>query len=159
MVIALCGRCGGRLLETRIVLDASGPGFRMTISGVPVYSCVQCLTPLRLDEHVGPGVQDIAAAAMSGLEQVAPIGRGEPKNLSFHCRECNTKLADTADETRAHFLVNAPLKPGGQVIGIEYYGDAVTCPRCAIRHPWLGAVLYHQVLDSVTLAASHYLPR
>lgn len=146
------------MLETRVVLDASGPGFRLTLSGIPVYSCVQCLTSLRLDEHVGPSLTDIAAAAMSGLETVSPIARGEPKDLTFHCRECNTRMPDKADETRAHFMVNAPLRLGGHLVGIEYYGDAVTCPSCKVRHPWLPAILYHNVLDSVTRAASHYLP-
>ena len=151
-----CPSCGHRMRQSRISIDASGPGFTVTITGIQVFACDTCRTSLRLIE-TGPGVHDIATTVMNALDRFTPIGLGSPMTTPCQCRKCKSEMSIQIDEARGYFKGNAPLKPGDVTIGVIYHGDAITCPSCGERHPHLPATTYHELANSIERAASIYL--
>ncbi len=142
--------------QSRAVIDASGPGFALTISGVPVFACDECRTSLHLHE-TGPGVNDIIAAVMDALDKLGANSLGTPMHVPNQCRKCKTTLPREIDKSRAHFAMSSPMGPGGAIIGIQYYGNALTCPKCGQKHPHLSPVVYHNITDSIYKASAIYM--
>jgi len=155
---ALCERCGGSVSQTHAVLEASGHGYTLTVTGVPVSTCRRCRTSQMISEYGELNLDAIISATVTALETLAPHNEGEQKYLTQHCRNCRTKLPDSVDPVRAHFRANAAIGTTSELVGVDYYGSAFTCPSCLLKHPHLPSPLYHKIKDSVTRAAQHYLP-
>jgi len=155
----LCKNCGRSLSQSQVSLDASGSGFTLIVTGIPVFSCLTCGSPLVADE-IGEACPDaIVLAVVNALESLAVENRSDPLQTSLHCRVCKTRLPHKSTGARANFRANFPLYPGGALIGVEYYGEAIACPRCGVNHPCLSPLLYHQIRDSIMRALAFYLPK
>ena len=152
----VCMHCGQQMRKASISVDASGSGFSLTVTGVPAYACDNCATPLRLADGVN-SVREITTAIISALDTLTPIGTGFPMHGSRQCRECKAVLPNQIDKIRAHFKANAKMEPGKEIIGIIFYGDALTCPRCARKHPYLISSVYHQISDAIRRATTYYV--
>jgi hypothetical protein len=139
-----------------VELNASGSGYTLTLTGVPVYSCRRCRTSLMIDEFGELGLDSIVVATVNALETLGPEAQGEPRYLSFHCRSCRATLPKVDDPVRSHFRSNAVLGTTGKLIGVDFYGAAFSCPRCHTTHPHLPSPLYHKIKDAVTRAARFY---
>ena len=153
----ICPDCGSVMAESVVELEASGSGYALTLTGVPVASCRHCRTLLTIDEYGQAGLDSLIIATGEALETLAPIAQGELKYLSMHCRKCGAVLSKKLDTDRGRFRASTQLGTTGLLIGVEYYGSSLTCPKCGIRHPHLPSPLYHSVRDSLTRAVSHYL--
>jgi hypothetical protein len=142
-----------------IELDASGSGYTLSLTGVPAASCRHCRTTLTISETGEMGLDSLIVATVEALETLAPIAQGELRFLSMHCRKCMSALPKKPDKDRGRFRANAYLGTTGTLLGVEYYGQSFTCPKCMVKHPHLPSPLYHKVKDSLTRAARNYLPR
>jgi len=139
-----------------ISLDASGPGFTVTISGIQVFGCDTCRTSLKFLD-VGPDAHDIATAVMNALDKLTPIGLGSPMYAACQCRRCKNEMQIEVDSTRSYFNGNTPLRPGDVTIGVMYHGNSITCPSCGQKHPYLPATTYQALADAINRAATPYL--
>ncbi len=111
---------------------------------------------MMIAEFDGITLFDIITSAMNALEAFAPEFMGEPDGISPHCRTCRTRLSGKADMPRSHFRSNAPFKSREGTLGVDFFGDSVTCPKCFLKHTWMPGTLYHKIKASVTRAANVY---
>jgi hypothetical protein len=155
--LAICPKCGRRVKRNLVRIEASGAGYSLGVSGIPVFYCHKCDPSYLIPESGGPGLQDIITGVLTALESVSPRRMGGPGYPSLHCRKCGTRLPDATDRVKGHFRERAAIGPGSELIGVDYLGGAITCPRCGLKHPHLPATLYHQIRDSLTTAAQFYV--
>jgi len=150
-----CSRCNSQLQQSMVELDASGHGYSLRITGVPVFSCEHCGYNLIINENIA-GVNDIVAAAMSALDNLGPISLGTPRATPSHCRSCRAQLPSEIDSVPGTFISNHRIGSTSYTIGVSFRGESLTCQSCGKKHPHLPSVLYHEVSRSITRAASHY---
>ncbi len=141
--------------QARISIDASGTGFALSISGIPVYACDECRSSLQFADY-GETVDAVITAVISVLDRLAPTGYGSPTHTPRQCNRCRENLPREMDGSRAHFADSIPLGPGGVMIGVKYFGNALTCPHCGTRHPYVTPVTFHEIADSIRRAATLY---
>jgi hypothetical protein len=154
-----CPECQQLYSRTHIELNASGSGFTLTLTNVPVEGCRHCMTDLMMSHYGDYSVDAVILAAINALETLAPVQEGELKYLTTHCRVCKGKIPNVPDENRATFKANAGIGRTREVLGVDYYGDAISCPKCGTRHPNLTPVIYHKIKDSIARSAALYLPK
>jgi len=156
MLDPMCTGCGQTMKKTSVSLNASGDGYSLTVSGVPVYSCHNCGTSLSLADSTNT-VRELVTTIIHALDTLAPIGYDNTMGSPRQCRHCRALLPKERDRSRAHFTASARLEPGREVIGVEYYGDALTCPDCGRRHPCVNSAVCHKISTEIQRAASYYV--
>jgi len=152
----MCTGCGQKMRKSSTSLSASGSSYSLAVSGVPVYSCDNCSSSLVLaDGH--NTVTELTTTIINALDTLAPIGFNVPMGSPRQCRYCRADLPKEIDPNKAHFTASARLEPSGEVIGVEYYGDALSCPKCGRKHPFITGGTCHEIAREIQLAASHYI--
>jgi ribosomal protein L40E len=157
-ITGICEGCRQPFSITYIKLDGSASGYTLAVSGVPAVGCRDCGTQLMMSYSGTLGLDAIILAIINALESIAPVPAADTRGQVYHCRHCKARLPDSVDRHRAHFSASAGIGRTSEIIGIEYFGDAITCPSCATKHPHLPSTLYHKIKDSVSRAAEFYLP-
>jgi len=152
----VCSRCGLGLRRATVSLQGSGTGFSLTVSGIPVYACDGCGTSLVFYEEWRT-VDEIVTAVIEALDSLAPGSFGSPLHSSRQCVKCKANLPREIDKRKARFTASARMQPDGNLIGIQYQGDSLTCPTCARRYPYITPVTYHEIAQTIRRAASFYL--
>jgi hypothetical protein len=142
------------LRRATVSLQGSGTGFSLTISGIPVYACDGCGTSLVFYDDWRT-VDEIVTAVIDALDSLAPAAFGSP-HTSRQCAKCKTNLPREIDKRKARFTANARMQPTGELIGVVFQGDSLTCPTCARRYPCITPATYHEIAQTVRRAASLY---
>lgn len=155
--MAICKKCKKAMRLNKIELDASGAGYTLMLSGIPVHCCDNCHTSPKLEESEGIGVDEIVSATMSALETLSASAWGQAPGVSFQCLKCRAKLPDVPDADRAYFKANAPMGSRKDILGVMYHGDSLTCGKCSKKHTTLPPALYHKIRAEIAESISHYL--